>query len=69
VKFLKVRDLRSKSAQIWKDLPNEQEMVVTNNGRPGAILSSINESNLEASLNSIEGHEWLRRFHLSSKDL
>ena len=53
MKFLTVRDLRNKSAQIWKDLPDEQEMVITNNGRPVAILSSINENNLEISLNSI----------------
>jgi antitoxin (DNA-binding transcriptional repressor) of toxin-antitoxin stability system len=53
MKFLTVRDLRSKSAQIWKELPDEHEMVITNNGRPVAILSSINESNLETSLNSI----------------
>ena len=53
MKFLTVRDLRSKSAQIWKELIDEQEMVITNNGRPVAILSAINESNLEKSLNSI----------------
>jgi len=53
MRFLSVRDLRNKSAQVWKDLPEEQEMVITNNGRPVAILSSINEKNLEAFLNSI----------------
>ena len=53
MKFLTVRDLRSKSAQIWKELSNEQEMIITNNGRPVAILSSIIENNLETSLNSI----------------
>jgi antitoxin (DNA-binding transcriptional repressor) of toxin-antitoxin stability system len=53
MKFLTVRDLRNKSAQVWKDLLKEQEMVITNNGKPVAILSSINESNLESSLNSI----------------
>ena len=53
MKFLTVRDLRSKSAQIWKNLPDEQEMVITNNGRPVAILSAVNEANLETSLNSI----------------
>jgi len=53
MKFLTVRDLRSKSAQIWKELIDEQEMVITNNGRPVAILSATNESNLETSLNSI----------------
>ena len=53
MKFLTVRDLRSKSAQIWKDLTDEQEMVITNNGRPVAILTATNEANLETSLNSI----------------
>jgi len=53
MKFLTVRDLRNKSSQIWKDLKDEQEMVITNNGRPVAILSSINDDNFEASLNSI----------------
>ena len=53
MKFLTVRDLRSKSAQIWRELPDEYEMIITNNGRPVAILSSTNEENLESSLNSI----------------
>ena len=47
MKFLSIRDLKTKSSQIWKDLPNQKEMVLTSNGRPIAILSSINENNLE----------------------
>jgi antitoxin (DNA-binding transcriptional repressor) of toxin-antitoxin stability system len=50
MKFLSVRDLRGKSAQIWKELPGEREMIITSNGRPIAILASISESNLEESL-------------------
>ncbi len=50
MKILSVRDLRGKSAQIWQELPQEKEFVITNNGRPVAILSSVNESNLEESL-------------------
>lgn len=53
MKFLTVRDLRNKSSQIWQDLKYEQEMVITNNGRPVAILSSISDENFEVSLNSI----------------
>ena len=52
MKFLSVRDLRGKSAQIWKNLPEEREMVVTSNGRPIAILASITEENLEESLSA-----------------
>ncbi|HIH22136.1 MAG: prevent-host-death protein [Candidatus Schekmanbacteria bacterium GWA2_38_11] len=50
MKFLSVRDLRGKSAQIWKELPNEREMIITSNGRPIAILAAITETNLEESL-------------------
>ena len=52
MKFLSVRDLRAKSAKIWKELPEEREMVITSNGRPIAILSAINETNLEESLSA-----------------
>lgn len=50
MKFMSVRDLRSKSAQVWLDLPSERELIITSNGRPIAILAAINESNLEESL-------------------
>jgi antitoxin (DNA-binding transcriptional repressor) of toxin-antitoxin stability system len=50
MKFVSVRDLGGKSAQLWKELPEEREMVITSNGRPIAILSAISESNLEESL-------------------
>ena len=50
MKFLSVRDLRGKSAEVWKELPAEREMIITSNGRPIAILAAINESNLEESL-------------------
>ncbi len=50
MKFLSVRDLRGKSAEVWRDLPNEREMIITSNGRPIAMLAAISESNLEESL-------------------
>ena len=52
MKFLSVRDLRGKSAEVWKELQDEREMIITNNGRPIAILAAINESNLEESLSA-----------------
>jgi antitoxin (DNA-binding transcriptional repressor) of toxin-antitoxin stability system len=52
MKFLSVRDLRGRSAQVWKNLPEEREMIVTSNGRPIAILASITESTLEESLSA-----------------
>jgi antitoxin (DNA-binding transcriptional repressor) of toxin-antitoxin stability system len=52
MRFLSVRDLRGKSAQIWKELPDEREMIVTSNCRPIAILAAITETNLEESLSA-----------------
>jgi antitoxin (DNA-binding transcriptional repressor) of toxin-antitoxin stability system len=50
MKFVSVRDLRGRSAEIWRELPGEREMVITSNGRPIAILAAVSESNLEESL-------------------
>ena len=50
MKFVSVRDLRSKSAEIWKGMAVEKDMVVTSNGRPIAILSKVSEDTLEESL-------------------
>jgi len=52
MKFLSVRDLKTKSSQIWQELPDQKEMVITSNGRPIAILSSTNENNLEQVLSA-----------------
>jgi len=53
MKFLSVRDLRSKSSQVWEGLAEEREMVVTSNGRPIAILSAVTEETLEETLDAI----------------
>jgi antitoxin (DNA-binding transcriptional repressor) of toxin-antitoxin stability system len=53
MKFLSVRDLRSKSAEVWKGLAAERELVVTSNGRPIAILSAVTEETLEETLAAI----------------
>jgi len=50
MRFVSVRDLRAKSAEVWRDLEREREMVITSNGRPVAILTAVDEANLEASL-------------------
>ena len=50
MKFLSVRDLRTKSAQLWRELPVEKEMVITNNGRPVAIITAVNEESVGKSM-------------------
>ncbi len=53
MKMISVRDLRTKSAQIWKDLKKEYDMVVTSNGKPVGILSAATEGTVEESLNAV----------------
>lgn len=53
MKFLSVRELRGNSAKVWAELPIEREMVITNNGRPVAILTTVGESDVEESLSAI----------------
>lgn len=52
MKFISIRDLQTNSFQIWEELPDQQDMVITSNGRPIAILSSVTEDNLEQILSS-----------------
>ena len=53
MKFISVRDLRSKTSALWKQLPKEKELVVTRNGRPVAVLTAVSEDRLEESLSAI----------------
>lgn len=53
MKFITIRDLRSKSRQIQIDLPKYKEMILTSNGKPVAIMTMISEESLEDSLAAI----------------
>ncbi len=53
MQFVSVRDLRGKSAQVWKRLGQLKEMVITSNGKPIAIISATSEETLEESLSAI----------------
>ena len=53
MRFISVRDLRGKSGEVWKELAEERELVITSNGKPIAILSAVSEETLEDSLRAI----------------
>ena len=53
MQFVSVRDLRSKSSELWKKIRQQIDLVVTSNGRPIAILSGVSEDNLEESLSAL----------------
>ncbi|MEW6171953.1 MAG: type II toxin-antitoxin system Phd/YefM family antitoxin [Bacillota bacterium] len=41
MRFISVRELRLRSAEIWRQLQLEKEMVITSNGKPVAILAGV----------------------------
>ena len=53
MKFITVRDLRGRSGQVWTKLAREREVILTRNGKPIAILSSVSEETLEESLAAV----------------
>ena len=53
MKFVTVRDLRGRSAEVWRELAIEHEMIVTSNGKPIAILTSTSEETFEQSLREV----------------
>jgi len=46
MKFVTVKDLKT-SPEIWKVLPSEREMIITNNGKPIALLSPLNDEMMD----------------------
>jgi prevent-host-death family protein len=53
MKFITVRDFRIESANILATLPQEQEMVITNNGKPVALLTPLSDKTLEETLSAV----------------
>ena len=47
MRFVAVRDMRNRSAQLWSDLSREREMIVTSNGKPVALLTAVTEESVE----------------------
>ena len=47
MKFITARDLRLRPGQVWEQLASEREIVVTSNGKPVALLTGVDEENVE----------------------
>jgi len=50
MRFITVRDLRNKPAQIRQSLLKEKDIVLTSNGKPFAIVTLTSEDMLEKNL-------------------
>jgi antitoxin (DNA-binding transcriptional repressor) of toxin-antitoxin stability system len=53
MKFVTIRELRSKTASVRKDLEQEREIVLTANGRPFAVLTRIEPDAVEEELQAM----------------
>ena len=51
--FYTVRDLRTTLKSIWENLVADGEVVITNNGKPTAIMLDISGGNFEEMLKAI----------------
>jgi prevent-host-death family protein len=52
MRFISVRDLNTKPKEIWEKIKND-EVVITSNGKPIAVLSGVTEENLEKTVRAI----------------
>ncbi len=71
MKFVTVRDLRTTPSQIWKQLGEEQEMVITNNGKPIALLTPLSDETLEGTLSAVRrarATEAVRRLQKTARE-
>lgn len=52
MRFISVRELSTKPKEVWAKIKGE-EVVVTSNGKPVALLTAVSEENLEKTLKMI----------------
>ena len=60
MEFVTVRDLRSGAANFWDKLASYGKIVLTNNGKPTALMISIINQDLEDVLDSVNQAEFMR---------
>ncbi|MGO8693159.1 MAG: type II toxin-antitoxin system Phd/YefM family antitoxin [Rectinemataceae bacterium] len=60
MKFMAMRELRNESSKFLQTLEPEEDVVLTNNGKPVAIISHVTEDNFEDTLRSMRRSRALR---------
>jgi len=51
--FYSVRDLRTDSKSMWQDLTRGDEVVLTNNGKPSALIIDIPEGSFDEIVHAV----------------
>ena len=63
MQFVTVRDFRSASREVWDKLNRDGELVVTNNGKPTALLLNIGDGDLEELLMAVRQSRAMRAYN------
>ncbi|MDR1807804.1 MAG: type II toxin-antitoxin system Phd/YefM family antitoxin [Propionibacteriaceae bacterium] len=60
MKYVSVRELRSAPGQVWAALAADGELVLTNNGRPQALMVDVDGDTLEATREALQQAKLMR---------
>ena len=63
MEFLSVRELRASSSNLWQKLSRDGKMVITNNGKPKALVLDISNDDLEETLMSLQQVKAIKLFN------
>ena len=53
MEFYSARDLRNNTKSIWKELSEDKDVVITNNGKPYALMVGIPEGRFDETMRAI----------------
>lgn len=51
--FYSVRDLRNTPKSVWDNLSSDGEVVITNNGKPAALMIDIADGSFEETVRAV----------------
>lgn len=53
MRFVTVRDFRIRPGSVWDSLEKNNEVVITSNGKPIALLTGVSDINFDETLKAI----------------
>lgn len=56
--FVTVRELRAEAAKVWAKIEAGEEVVITRNGKPFALLLNTKPGELESTLRAVRGQRF-----------
>lgn len=53
MKFITVRDFRIRPSSVWENLEKNNEVVITSNGKPIALLTGVSDMTFDETLKAL----------------